>query len=96
MINGLEQEKKDFFGMLKRHAFFKEKIILSSGKESEYYIDARRVTLTSNGAYLCARIMLDMIKDESYDAVGGPTLDTGSRPHPSSNPPTRPRKAAGQ
>lgn len=74
MINSLEQDKKDFFGMLKSHAFFKEKIILSSGKESEYYIDARRVTLTSKGAYLCARIMLDMVKDESYDAIGGPTL----------------------
>jgi len=37
-------------------------------------VDARLVTLTSKGAYLCARIILDMIKDQGIDAVGGPTL----------------------
>lgn len=69
-----QNDKKKFFRILKKNAFFKEKIILSSGKESDYYIDARRVTLTSEGAYLCAKIMLEMIKNESYDAIGGPTL----------------------
>ena len=67
-------DRETFFQILKKDAFFKEKIILSSGKESEYYIDARRVTLSSAGAYYSAKIMLDMVKDEKYDAIGGPTL----------------------
>jgi len=54
--------KKELFQELKSNAFFKEKIILSSGKESSYYIDARLVTLSAKGAYLCAKIILEMIK----------------------------------
>lgn len=68
------EAREKLFSIIREKAFFKEKIILSSGKESDYYIDARRVTLTSKGAYLAARIMLDMVKDEAYDAIGGPTL----------------------
>ncbi len=32
------------------------------------------MTLSAPGAYLTARIMLDMIKDDQPDAIGGPTL----------------------
>lgn len=74
MDSSLQNDKQAFLNILKKDAFFREKIILSSGKESDYYIDARRVTLTSEGAYLCAKVMMDMIKDETYAAIGGPTL----------------------
>jgi len=68
------QERAELFALLRKNAFFREKIVLSSGKESDYYLDARRVTLSSQGAYLCAKIILDLIKDETFDAIGGPTL----------------------
>ena len=71
---GIEKEKKRFLELLKKGAFCKEKVILSSGKESDYYIDARRVTLSAEGAFLCAKIIWDMIKDDRVDALGGPTL----------------------
>lgn len=48
--------------------------MLSSGKESNYYLDGRVITLTPEGAYLVASIVLEMIKGKSLDAVGGPTL----------------------
>ena len=67
-------EKERLFTLLKKNAFFREKIILSSGKESDYYMDARLITLSGEGAYLCGRIILEMLKDETYDAIGGPTL----------------------
>jgi len=70
----LEQERQTLFNLLKKNAFFRGKIILSSGKESDYYLDGRLVTLTGEGAYLCARIMLDLVKNDRYDAIGGPTL----------------------
>ncbi|MCK5580455.1 MAG: orotate phosphoribosyltransferase [Candidatus Omnitrophica bacterium] len=72
--NCCHEDRDQLFQILKEKAFFKEKIILSSGKESDYYIDARRITLSSDGAYFCAKIILDMVKDETYDAIGGPTL----------------------
>ncbi|MFA5087701.1 MAG: orotate phosphoribosyltransferase [Candidatus Omnitrophota bacterium] len=72
--NSAEKDKARLFAILTRDAFFKEKITLSSGKESDYYLDARRVTLSAEGAYLSAKIILDMVKDEDLDAIGGPTL----------------------
>ena len=50
------------------------KVILSSGKEAEYYVDLRRVTLDSTSAPLVGEVMLDLTKDLDYDAVGGLTL----------------------
>jgi orotate phosphoribosyltransferase len=73
-MSSLAADKKQFFEILSHHAFFREKITLSSGKVSDYYIDARRVTLTPQGAYLGAKIILEMIKEEKIDAIGGPTL----------------------
>jgi orotate phosphoribosyltransferase len=50
------------------------KVILSSGKEADYYVDLRRVTLDSEAAPLIGRVMLDLTKDLEFDAVGGLTL----------------------
>ena len=48
-------------------------VVLSSGKTSDYYMDCKRVTLSPEGAYLTARLMLDMIGPD-VSAVGGLTL----------------------
>jgi len=66
--------KQKLLDILKKDAFFRERIVLSSGKESNFYIDARLVTLTSQGAFLTASIILELIKDQKIDAIGGPTL----------------------
>jgi len=50
------------------------KVILSSGKEADYYVDLRRITLDSVAAPLVGRVMLDLTKDWDYEAVGGLTL----------------------
>ena len=50
------------------------KVILSSGKEANYYVDLRRVTLDSVAAPLVGEVMLDLTKDLDFDAVGGLTL----------------------
>lgn len=50
------------------------KVILSSGKEADYYVDLRRVTLDHVAAPLIGEVMLDLTKDLNYDAVGGLTL----------------------
>ena len=74
MKNDIAQDRSELFHLLKTIAFSKGKFILSSGKESNFYLDARLVTLSAPGAYLTARIMLDMIKEDQLDAIGGPTL----------------------
>ena len=50
------------------------KVILSSGKEADYYVDLRRVTLDAIAAPLVGEVMLDLTKDLDFDAVGGLTL----------------------
>jgi orotate phosphoribosyltransferase len=49
-------------------------VVLSSGKEADYYVDLRRVTLDAEAAPLVGRVMLELTSDLDYDAVGGLTL----------------------
>lgn len=66
--------KSKLLELLKREALKKGTFVLSSGKTSSYYLDGRIITLSPEGAYLVASILLERIKDERVDAVGGPTL----------------------
>jgi orotate phosphoribosyltransferase len=50
------------------------RVVLSSGREADYYVDLRRVTLDGATAPLVGRVMLDLTADLEYDAVGGLTL----------------------
>jgi orotate phosphoribosyltransferase len=50
------------------------KVILSSGKEADYYVDLRRVTLDATAAPLVGEVMLELTKDLDFQAVGGLTL----------------------
>lgn len=50
------------------------KVILSSGREADYYVDLRRVTLDSIAAPLVGEVMREVTSDWDYTAVGGLTL----------------------
>jgi orotate phosphoribosyltransferase len=49
-------------------------VTLSSGRQADYYVDLRRITLDAQAAPLVGRVMLDLTDDWEYDAVGGLTL----------------------
>jgi orotate phosphoribosyltransferase len=51
-----------------------ERVTLSSGRQSDWYVDLRRVTLHHAAAPLVGRVLLDLTADWEYDAVGGLTL----------------------
>jgi orotate phosphoribosyltransferase len=55
-------------------AVVRGKVTLSSGREADYYVDMRRVTLDAEAAPAIGRVMLDLTADLDYDAVGGLTL----------------------
>lgn len=59
---------------IRRKAVVIGKVTLSSGKEADYYVDLRRVTLDATAAPLVGEVMLDLTKHLNYDAVGGLTL----------------------
>jgi orotate phosphoribosyltransferase len=50
------------------------KVILSSGKEADYYVDLRRITLDAQAAPLVGTAMLAATAHLDYEAVGGLTL----------------------
>jgi orotate phosphoribosyltransferase len=66
--------KSELIKEIKEKAVVHGKVTLSSGKEADYYIDLRRVTLDAVAAPLVGQAMLDATKGLDYEAVGGLTL----------------------
>ncbi len=57
-----------------RLAVVRGKVILASGREADYYVDMRRVTLDGVAAPIVGRVMRELVADWDFDAVGGLTL----------------------
>ena len=66
--------KSELIEQIKQKAVVHGKVILSSGKEADYYVDLRRVTLDAVAAPLVGQAMLEVTKEFDYEAVGGLTL----------------------
>jgi orotate phosphoribosyltransferase len=60
--------------LIKELAVVHGRVTLSSGREADYYVDLRRVTLHHRAAPLIGAVMLELTADWDYDAVGGLTL----------------------
>jgi orotate phosphoribosyltransferase len=67
-------DRDDLLELIKSNAVVHGKVTLSSGREADYYVDLRRVTLSAAAAPLVGRVMLETTADWEYDAVGGLTL----------------------
>jgi orotate phosphoribosyltransferase len=70
----LEGDRSKLLELIRRDAFKTGEFTLASGAKSNYYIDGRLLTLSSDGAHTLARVILAMIQDEAIDSVGGMTL----------------------
>lgn len=57
-------------------SYRKGKFKLSSGLESDFYIDGKQTTLSAEGAYLCGKEIFNLIRNnpEPISSVGGMTL----------------------
>jgi orotate phosphoribosyltransferase len=55
-------------------ALVEGRVILSSGTEADWYLDLRRVALHHAAGPLLGRVMLDLVADWDFSAVGGLTL----------------------
>jgi orotate phosphoribosyltransferase len=67
-------ERDQLLALIKARAIVHERVILSSGRAADYYVDLRRITLDAAAAPLIGPAMLELTKDLEYDAVGGLTL----------------------
>jgi orotate phosphoribosyltransferase len=66
-------DRERLLELIKTRALEVREVTLSSGRTSNYYVDCKRVTLNSEGAYLSAKLMLEKIHPDVV-AVGGLTL----------------------
>jgi orotate phosphoribosyltransferase len=60
--------------LLRDRALMRESIVLSSGKRSSYYFDARQVLLDPEGAELAGRLGHRALAGAGIVAVGGPSV----------------------
>jgi orotate phosphoribosyltransferase len=67
-------DRDDLRQLIKDIAVVHGKVVLSSGREADYYIDLRRITLHHAAAPLAGRVLLELTADWDYAAVGGLTL----------------------
>ncbi|MDR0848169.1 MAG: orotate phosphoribosyltransferase [Propionibacteriaceae bacterium] len=67
-------DRENLIAEIQRRAVVRGRVTLASGKEADYYVDMRRVTLDGAAAPLVGRVMRDLTSDWEYDAVGGLTL----------------------
>ena len=74
--SGLEHDRTRLLELLTKLSFERRKVTLSSGKESDFYIDCKKTALTGEGHYLIGRLLLEAIRKDApgAKAVGGLTL----------------------
>ncbi|RAX49142.1 orotate phosphoribosyltransferase [Arthrobacter sp. AQ5-05] len=66
--------------LIKELAVVHGKVILSSGKEADYYIDLRRITLHHEAAPLVGTVMLEMLDEAGIDFTNAGGLTMGADP----------------
>jgi hypothetical protein len=76
MTNDLTQMRQRLKELLLQKSYREGKVKLSSGLESDFYIDGKQTTLDAEGAYLCGRLLFDLIRTGGVGigGVGGMTL----------------------
>ena len=66
--------REELVEQIKAKAIVWGKVTLASGREADYYVDMRRVTLDGVAAPLVGQVMLELTQDLDFDAVGGLTM----------------------
>ena len=76
MTKDLTQIRHRLKELLLQKSYREGKVKLSSGLESDFYIDGKQTTLDAEGAYLCGKLLYEMICKEGKNigGVGGMTL----------------------
>ena len=72
--SGTVTDREQLLDLIKSDAVVHGTVTLSSGREADYYLDCRRITLSGRAAPLVGRVLLDLTNDLDFDAVGGLTM----------------------
>ena len=72
----IEEARERLRQLISELAVVRGKVTLASGKEADYYVDLRRITLHHEASRLVGQVMLDLIDSAGieFDAAGGLTM----------------------
>jgi orotate phosphoribosyltransferase len=72
----LAVDRERLLALLTTLAFERRKVVLASGRESNFYLDTKQASLTAEGHYRIGRLVLDAIDQHfpTAQAVGGITM----------------------
>jgi orotate phosphoribosyltransferase len=72
----LDRDRERLLELLRTLSFERRKVILASGKESDFYVDCKRTALTAEGHVLVGRLLLEKVRRVRplVRGVGGLTL----------------------
>jgi adenylosuccinate lyase len=73
---GHNPERDRLRRLLAERSYERREVTLTSGRVSDFYIDAKQTSLTAEGAWLCGRLLLEEVRllPGPVQAVGGLTL----------------------
>ena len=73
-------DRAALLSLLTERSFKKQKVVLSSGKESDFYIDCKKTILTAQGHLLVGRSLLELITTTHPEVRGVGGLTMGADP----------------
>jgi len=76
----LDADRRRMLTLLTEKSYAKKKVVLSSGRESDFYIDCKKTVLTAEGHYLVGRLLLAAIVKQAASAKGVGGLTMGADP----------------
>jgi orotate phosphoribosyltransferase len=73
-------DRARLLALLTEKSFAKKKVVLSSGRESDFYIDCKKTVLLAEGHVLVGRELFALIRERAPQAVGVGGLTMGADP----------------
>jgi orotate phosphoribosyltransferase len=76
----LAVDKARLLELLTERSYARRKVTLSSGRESDFYIDCKKTVLTAEGHWLTGRLLFAAIREWCPEAIGVGGLTMGADP----------------
>lgn len=76
----LKSDRQRLLTLLTEKSYAKKKVVLSSGRESDFYIDCKKTALLAEGHWLVGRLLFSEIRAQSPEAVAVGGLTMGADP----------------
>jgi len=75
-LSSMSDDRTRLIDLLRDLSYERRKVVLASGRESDFYVDGKQTTLHAEGATLVGKLILEKIRnsDVPIDGVGGLTM----------------------